>query len=200
MSKLVSRLILSCCAIATIWLYQIQVAQAAVDPAELSKAVEEIEYLDATRSGLASSLEGRTEPPTKQTMQEVCKPVGMRAKQLSVENNWQVKQIATKYRNPNHAPQSETEENALALFEQNPDLIGFWQKDVVAGEMGDRYFRRINVESSCLACHGAKNSRPDFVKANYPDDRAFNFQVGDLRGMYSVFVPEVQAGLKAALQ
>lgn len=200
MWKFSSRWVLSVLAIATMWLSQMPLAQAAVAPAELSKVVTEIEYLDATRSGLASSLEGRSEPPTPQTMKEVCKPVGMRAKQLSEENNWQVKQIASKYRNPNHAPRSQTEENALELFEQNPDLIGFWQKDKVAGEMGDRYFRRINVESSCLACHGAKNSRPDFVKANYPEDRAFDFEVGDLRGMYSVFVPDVQAGLKAALQ
>lgn len=200
MWKFSSRWVLSVLAIATMWLSQMPLAQAAVAPAELSKVVTEIEYLDATRSGLASSLEGRSEPPTPQTMKEVCKPVGMRAKQLSEENNWQVKQIASKYRNPNHAPRSQTEENALELFEQNPDLIGFWQKDKVAGEMGDRYFRRINVENSCLACHGAKNSRPDFVKANYPEDRAFDFEVGDLRGMYSVFVPDVQAGLKAALQ
>ncbi len=43
--------------------------------------------------------------------------------------------------------------------------------------------------------HGSKDSRPAFVKDNYPADRAFNFKPGDLRGMYAVFVPEVQAAL-----
>ncbi|EKQ69550.1 hypothetical protein OsccyDRAFT_2186 [Leptolyngbyaceae cyanobacterium JSC-12] len=71
-------------------------------PSELSHAVQEIENLDAMRSGLAASLEGRTEEPTMQTMQEVCRPVGIRAMQLSQENGWQVKQIAKKYRNPAH--------------------------------------------------------------------------------------------------
>ena len=58
--------------------------------------------------------------------------------------------------------------------------------------------RRINVEPSCLACHGTKASRPAFIKANYPDDKAFDFTVGDLRGMYAVHLPEVQAALAAA--
>jgi hypothetical protein len=48
------------------------------NPSELSRAVQEIENLDVMRSGLAASLEGRTEEPTMQTMQEVCRPVGMR--------------------------------------------------------------------------------------------------------------------------
>jgi hypothetical protein len=37
-------------------------------------------------------------------MKQVCKPVGMKAMQLSQENGWQVKQVAKKYRNPAHAP------------------------------------------------------------------------------------------------
>lgn len=37
-------------------------------------------------------------------------------------------------------------------------------------------------------CSG-KERRPDFVKKGYPDDRAYDFEPGDLRGIYSVFVP-----------
>ncbi|MFO8099786.1 MAG: hypothetical protein R6T83_09240 [Salinibacter sp.] len=32
--------------------------------------------------------------------------------------------------------------------------------------------------------------RPDFVKEGYPDDRAYGFEPGDLRGIYAVFVPD----------
>jgi hypothetical protein len=88
----------------------------------------------------------------------------------------------------------------LAKFEQNPELMGLWNRETIGGEPGSRYYRRINVEASCLACHGSQQSRPDFVKAKYPDDLAYNFNVGDLRGMYSVFIPDVQQGLQAALQ
>lgn len=174
-------------------------AQAATNPTELAKAVEEIEHLDALRSGLASSLEGRTEAPTVQTMKAVCKPVGMRAQQLSQENGWQVKQIANKYRNPAHAPDTLHAQMALAKFEQDPELSGFWQRETLAGQAGTRYYRRINVEASCLACHGAKGDRPEFVKANYPQDLAYDFNVGDLRGMYAVFLPDVQQALESAL-
>lgn len=167
-------------------------ANAQTDPAQLGKAIQEIENLDAMRSGLASTLEGSTTEPTMETMKEVCKPVGMRAMQLSKENGWQVKQIATKYRNPAHAPDNLHAVMALAKFEKDPELMGFWDSETIDGQQGTRYYRRINVESSCLACHGGKNARPQFVKDKYPQDLAFDFNVGDLRGMYSVFIPYLQ--------
>lgn len=175
-------------------------ALAQTNPAELAKAVQEIEALDSLRSGLASTLEGRTEEATMQTMKEVCKPVGMRAMQLSQENQWQVKQIANKYRNPDHAPDTLNARIALARFEQNPDLMGFWHRETIAGQEGTRYYRRINVETSCLACHGLKDRRPQFVKDNYPQDLAYNFKAGDLRGMYAVFMPDLKAALEQSVQ
>ena len=170
------------------------------NPDTLAKAVQEIEQLDSLRSGLASSLEGRTEEPTMQTMKEVCKPVGMRAMQLSQENGWQVKQISSKYRNPAHAPDTLQSKLALARFEQNPELMGFWERETLNDQEGTRYYRRINVEASCLSCHGLKNNRPQFVKDNYPQDLAYDFQVGDLRGMYAVFIPDVKDALQQALR
>lgn len=159
-------------------------------PEELVHAVQEIEALDAMRTGLASSLEGSTEEPTKQTMKEVCRPVGMQAMQLSKENGWQVKQIATKYRNPAHAPESLHDKMALAKFEQDHELVGLWDRETINQQAGTRYYRRIDVEASCLVCHGAKDQRPQFVQKGYPQDLAYNFKVGDLRGMYAVFIPD----------
>jgi hypothetical protein len=188
-------------AIIGIWALSAAPALAQTNPATLAKAVEEVENLDAMRSGLASTLEGSTDPVTGETFKQVCKPVGMRAMQLSKENGWQVKQISKKYRNPAHKPDGPHAIMALAKFEKDPDLIGFWDREVRDGQGGTRYFRRINVEASCLACHGGKGSRPEFVKNKYPEDRAFDFNVGDLRGMYSVFIPDnVQAAVQASLQ
>lgn len=159
-------------------------------PNELVQAVQEIESLDAMRTELATSLEGSTNVPTMQTMKEVCRPVGMRAAQLSQENGWQVKQVAKKYRNPDHAPGNLHDQMALARFSQDPELIGFWDRESLDKQTGTRYYRRINVEASCLACHGLKDRRPQFVKNDYPQDLAYNFNVGDLRGMYVVFIPD----------
>ncbi|MGB7250034.1 MAG: DUF3365 domain-containing protein [Phormidesmis sp.] len=167
---------------------------------QLAKAVGEIENLDALRSGLASTLEGATEPPTMATMKEVCKPVGMQAQKLSKDNGWQVKQIANKYRNPSHQPDNLHSKMALAKFEQTPELMGFWDRETLDNQAGTRYYRRINVEASCLACHGLQNNRPQFVKDNYPQDLAFDFNVGDLRGMYAVFIAdEIQETVQSAL-
>ena len=175
------------------------IALAQPAPAELAQAVQEIENLDAMRSGLAAYLEDATEPPTAETMRQVCKPVGMKAMQLSQDNGWQVKQMANKYRNPAHEPDTPQAQMALAKFEQDTDLQGFWASATLNGEPGTRYYRRINVAASCLACHGGKGDRPQFVKDNYPQDLAYDFNVGDLRGMYTVFIPEVKQALEAAI-
>ncbi|MDM7952982.1 MAG: DUF3365 domain-containing protein [Cyanobium sp. CZS 25K] len=167
-------------------------AQSPVEPAVLAKAVLEMEQLDRLRVGLASSLEGRSEEPTLQTMKEVCKPVGTKAAAIGKENGWQVRQVAAKYRNPDHAPANAQEREVIDLFHRQPAITGLWQPASAEQGAGVNYYRRINVEPSCLACHGTKANRPAFVKDNYPDDKAFDFQVGDLRGMYAVFIPEVQ--------
>jgi hypothetical protein len=171
-------------------------ARAETNPEQLSKAVQEIEQLDAMRSGLASTLKDSPEVPDLDTFKKVCKPVGMRAKQLSQENGWQVQQITQKYRNPDHAPDGPQALMALAKFEQNPELMGFWNRETRNGQAGTRYYRRLNVEASCLACHGSKGDRPEFVKQQYPQDLAYDFKVGDLRGMYAVFIPDLQEALQ----
>jgi hypothetical protein len=169
-----------------------------VDSAGLAKAVVAMEQLDQMRISLASTLEGRTEEPTIETMKEVCKPVGMRAVAIGKENGWQVRQVASKYRNPDHAPANTQERQVIDLFSRHPEINGLWEPAMAEQGAGLNYYRRINVEPSCLACHGTKASRPAFIKANYPDDKAFDFKVGDLRGMYAVYLPEVQDALAAA--
>ena len=73
---------------------------------------------------------------------------------------------------------------------EDSSLMGMWIRTDREATQGSRYFRRIVVEEACLACHGPRDTRPDFVTQGYPDDKAFDFEVGDLRGMYSVFVPD----------
>jgi hypothetical protein len=175
-----------------IWLTNPLNASAEEISEDVVRAIGSIENINSMRNELARSLENTTEPPTMETFKEVCRPVGMRLKEVGAENGWQVKQIAKKYRNPNHAPQTLHETMAIAKFEQNPDLIGFWEQETLNNEQGIHYYRRINVSQSCLACHGAKNTRPNFIAEKYPEDLAFDFQEGDLRGMYSVFIPELK--------
>ena len=96
--------------------------------------------------------------------------------------------MARKNRNPAHTLDAEAEA-VYETFAAHPDSTEQWVRTVRNGTDGWRYFRRITVERSCLACHGAKEQRPTFVKNGYPNDRAYNFEPGDLRGIYAVFVP-----------
>lgn len=173
-------------------------ARSPVEPAELASAVAEMEQLDRMRIALASTLEGQSDAPTIETMKEVCKPVGMKAIAIGKEHGWQVRQVASKTRNPDHAPANVQEQDVIDLFQRHPGITGLWQPASAEQEAGVNYYRRIDVVPSCMACHGSKESRPAFVKANYPDDKAFDFNVGDLRGIYAVHLPEVQAALVTA--
>jgi len=138
------------------------------------------------RESLAATID--TPAVDKSTFQRVCKPVGKRAKEIGAENGWVVQQLAEKYRNPAHKLDAEARE-LHEQFADSPELTDTWIRAVRDNTEGWRYARRITVQSSCLACHGPKEERPAFVKKGYPEDRAYGFEAGDLRGLYSVFVP-----------
>jgi hypothetical protein len=168
---------------------------APVQPEQLARAVDQMERLDRMRIERAAALEGSTEEPTLETMRQVCMPVGKRAVAIGKENGWSVRQVASKYRNPAHAPAHAEERQVLDLFARHPRINGLWQPGPAEQGAGVTYYRRIDVQPSCLVCHGSRDSRPAFVKERYPQDRAFDFEPGDLRGMYAVFIPEVQEAL-----
>lgn len=156
----------------------------------LADVVSEIERLNDMRSTLASSFGQEGVTADKDIFQSVCKPVGIEMKRVAKVNGWKIVQMAEKFRNPAHALDTEARE-VFDIMKQDESFMGRWIKTGKSGEEGIRYFRRITVESSCLACHGEKDDRPEFVKKGYPDDRAYGFEAGDLRGVYSVFVPSV---------
>jgi hypothetical protein len=158
-------------------------------PEELARAVESIERLNDLRERLAARFlgEGGVDVDAE-TFREVCRPVGQRAASISRETDWEVRQMSVRYRNPAHAPDAKGK-LAHRMMQRHGDLEGLWARDTVDGRPGVRYLRRITVRRACLACHGAKEERPAFVRERYPEDRAFGFSEGDLRGVYSVFIP-----------
>ncbi len=158
-----------------------------VPPDSIRQRVErEIAALNDMRESLAKTIET---PVDTSTFQRVCAPVGMRAQEIGAANGWTVQQLAEKYRNPAHEPDAEAQRLHDQLAE-DPEQTEVWIRTVRENTKGWRYARRIPVQPSCTACHGAKEERPDFVKERYPDDRAYGFEPGDLRGIYAVFVPD----------
>ncbi len=144
-------------------------------PSDVESFVEEINTL---RKNLAQGVSGEA---TADTFAAVCKPVGMKAKMIATENEWIFRQVSHKYRNPANKPSS-AESAALLRFEQDETLLSFWDK----GNSRTNYYRRITVQQSCLTCHGDQEARPDFIKEKYPNDLAHSFQIGELRGIFSI--------------
>ncbi len=158
-------------------------------PEAVRQQVEEaIRALDALRASLAQTITAG-ETIDEATFNRVCRPVGRQARQLGEANGWIVQQLAVKYRNPAHRPDSQAAA-LFARFETDPSRDSLWVRATWNGTPGWRYLRRITVRPQCLACHGPRDRRPAFIVQNYPDDRAYDFRPGDLRGLYSVFVPD----------
>lgn len=170
-------------------------AASSAPPDSIRQAVErQIAALNDMRESLAATID--TPTVDKRTFKRVCKPVGMRAQKIARENGWVVQQLAKKYRNPAHQLDKEAR-GLYDRFAESPNLTDTWTRTVHENAEGWRYARRITVQSSCLACHGPKEKRPAFVKKGYPKDRAYGFEEGDLRGLYSVFVPDSTLAMSA---
>jgi len=157
---------------------------------DLARAVAEVERLDAMRGTLAANV-GAVANPDRGMFQAVCGPVGEEAKRLGEANGWKVAQLAEKYRNPVNNADKEAAK-FLHQLAADSSMQGMWIRTEMNGQPGMRYIRRIDVKESCMPCHGTRDSRPTFIKDGYPRDRAYNFEVGDIRGVYSVFIPDAR--------
>lgn len=153
-----------------------------------ASVVLKLSQLTQMREALSATLDGRSEAITEETFKNVCAPVGKELKAWSEKSGYRSRQVSEKYRNPNHAPNSR-EIAVLKRFSADPKLEKWTEKGELEGRQGDFVYVSIHVAKSCLHCHGEMDKRPDFVKVKYKEDKAFGFRVGDLRGMYSVFVP-----------
>ena len=106
-----------------------------------------------------------------------------------------VKRVSFKNRNPNNVP-DEIEAKVLhkyeALLKKNKLTSGTetFGKYNLNGKEILRYMKPIIIEKKCLVCHGNKKTIPKnvskFLKIKYPNDKATNYSVGELRGVISI--------------
>ena len=111
------------------------------------------------------------------------------------ENNISIKRTSLKLRNPNNKPDA-WEKQVLLSFEQQlaagtpaTDLIHIEQiKSNDSTQL--RLMRAIPTQGLCLACHGDPNtmdkSLSEKLNKFYPNDLATGYQVGEIRGAFSV--------------
>jgi len=153
------------------------------------KAAAAADEIISMRSALAKEFITPGTVIDEETFKKVCGAVGKRVKDITEKTGLKIRHAATKNRNPAHAA-TEAEAALIKRFETDKNLNEVWEKFDSDGRKYTRLTRPIFVEDACLACHGAKDARPEFIKAKYPDDRAYGFKTGDLRGIISVTAPE----------
>lgn len=115
---------------------------------------------------------------------------------ISNLNEISIKRTSLKLRNKSNMP-DKWEIDVLNSFEQRKQngekIATLYYQDIYAekNKIFYRYIKAIPTIKACLTCHGS-NRDPKVVSKIielYPDDRAYNYAIGDIRGAFSVKIP-----------
>lgn len=117
------------------------------------------------------------------------------AQNVSKENNLDIKRVSLKNRNLLGSPDN-FEKETLELFDKmkedgklTPDS-DFSDITMVNNKKVFRFMKPIVTAKSCLQCHGnpeqIKPEVKEILKEKYPNDIAFGYKEGDVRGAVSV--------------
>lgn len=117
------------------------------------------------------------------------------ARELSKQSGWNIRRVSLKNRNAN-AVADAWEKSVLEEFELQL-AAGKPAKELEYGALvgGEYRFMKAQVTTPlCLKCHGSKLEQPlhDKIKMYYPDDLALGYQVGEIRGAFSLSFKSVQ--------
>ena len=115
---------------------------------------------------------------------------------VSEERGWRIRRTSLKLRNPANAPDA-WELAVLRDFEarkaagEDPAMLDRAGFAVVDGQRTFRYMNAIGTQPVCTLCHGTAIA-PEVaaaLDALYPEDRARGFELGDIRGAFSIVQP-----------
>ena len=128
---------------------------------------------------------------------EVCKIAAPEiAAMASDAHGWSIRRTSLKLRNPANAPDP-WELAMLRGFEarraagEDPVTLDHAEFVIGDGRRTFRYMKAIGTQPVCTVCHGTSIA-PEVaaaLDALYPDDRARGFEVGDIRGAFSITQP-----------
>ncbi|MEK7431742.1 MAG: DUF3365 domain-containing protein [Cyanobacteriota bacterium] len=117
------------------------------------------------------------------------------AKNISEKHNLVIKRVSLKNRNPNGKPDEFEIENLKQFDElkvknklkENHEIFSLVKEN---NKEYFRYMKPIITAKSCLQCHGNNTEVKEDVKKilleKYPNDIAFGYKEGDVRGAVSV--------------
>ena len=122
---------------------------------------------------------------------EICRDEAPRiASELSREFGVNVERTSLRYRNPANMP-APWQSAVLRQFEDAAERGEPADRLEYLDDTGVRYMKAIPTSGLCLACHGSRLA-PDVETAlnqSYPHDPARGYNVGDIRGAFSVTWP-----------
>lgn len=107
-----------------------------------------------------------------------------------------IRRVTTKYRNPNDSPDS-LEQSILDAYDNAHSKGEKLHENVqlLKDSKHILYNKAITIDNSlCLVCHGTPGKEltvenHQLIRSFYPEDKAFGYQEGDLRGMWSIRIP-----------
>lgn len=139
------------------------------------------DFLDRRDDGAGGSFYGKNPALATRELAMVAAKEGARAAFRVTSDN---------VRRKENAPEDGFEAAAILRFQQDK-TVPF----VEAFEGGTyRYAQPLFVEQGCLLCHGDPNNAPTAVIEKYGREKAFNYKVGQVRGIVSVSVPALSTG------
>ena len=107
----------------------------------------------------------------------------------------EVKRVSLKNRNADNFPDS-FEKESISEFEKLLSENKLNDKSEIIKIVSEneqefiRYVKPIIIEAPCLNCHGSDSEiTPEvksIIKKNYPNDKAVDYKIGDLRGVISI--------------
>lgn len=177
-------------------LVAMSVAQRASEEALLQQARS---AADALFSRLLEKLNAEYQQGGAERGVQVCSQVAQAlTQQVGREQGVQIRRVSLKNRNPRNAPDA-WERQVLQRWER--DLrdgkpiteVAEWRTE--RGQRVFRYMRPIKIIAPvCLECHGTQ-IKPEvlrLIRERYPNDKARGYQMGDLRGAFSVKITPME--------
>lgn len=113
-----------------------------------------------------------------------CSTVGMGiAAFFNMSTDYSIKQTNISPRNALNTP-DEFELNGLLQFSEDPNLKEYWDTYTIEEETVFRYISPLEIEKSCLECHGEPKGKIDI--SGFPME---GWKLGDLGGAISITIP-----------
>lgn len=152
-----------------------------------------IQTFDTLRNTLLKAIRERGLPGAV----EFCNTAALGLTKTYAGTGIQIKRTSDKIRNPVNTPDAMESDVIKAYLKQkkeNKQLTAIVKQD---SKGNHHYFKPIFIQAMCLNCHGEKETqiKPDtwsIIQKKYPDDAAFDYKEGDIRGIWHlVFSKEI---------